>query len=133
MRTAVLLITSLGSLVFLSSCGGGGSGSQVGVTLTPAVAIVTVNQTTTFSDTVTGTTNTAVTWEVNNTAGGSATTGTISASGAYTAPAQVPSPAFNAGTSGLSCSVACWEKSAVMKKRARSIAKECNREPLRCR
>jgi hypothetical protein len=92
MRTVVLLLPSLVSLFFLSSCGGGSS-SQVAVTLKPTVAIVTVSQTTTFTDTVTGTTNTAVTWEVNNTAGGSATIGTISATGVYTAPVQVPSPA----------------------------------------
>jgi hypothetical protein len=54
---------------------------------------VTVNQSVPFTDTVTGTTNAAVNWEVNSVAGGSATTGTISASGVYTAPSQVPSPA----------------------------------------
>jgi hypothetical protein len=52
-----------------------------------------VNQATTFKDTVTGATNTAVNWEVNGMVGGTATTGTISASGAYKAPAQVPNPA----------------------------------------
>jgi hypothetical protein len=35
----------------------------------------------------------AVTWQVNGVTGGSATTGTISAAGVYTAPAKVPSPA----------------------------------------
>ena len=93
MRRVVLLIPSLVSLVFLSSCGGGGSSSQVVVTIKPAFAVDTVSQTTAFTDTVEGTTNTAVTWEVNNTPGGSATIGTISATGVYTAPAQVPSPA----------------------------------------
>jgi hypothetical protein len=94
MRRAVLLIPSLAVSLFLSSCGGGGgSSSQVAVTIKPAFAIDTVNQTTPFTDTVTGTTNAAVTWEVNNTPGGSATNGTISATGVYTAPAQVPSPA----------------------------------------
>ena len=92
MRFSFLLIASLAACVFLSSCGGGG-GSQVAVTIKPAFAVDTVSQTTAFTDTVTGTSNTAVTWEVNNTAGGSATTGTISATGVYTAPAQVPNPA----------------------------------------
>ncbi len=46
-----------------------------------------------FSATVTNTTNTAVTWSVNGVAGGSAATGTISAAGRYTAPADLPSPA----------------------------------------
>ncbi|HEY6946096.1 MAG TPA: hypothetical protein VI431_13220, partial [Candidatus Acidoferrum sp.] len=72
---------------------GGGGASQVAVTIKPTSEIVTVSQTTLFTDTVTGTTNTAVTWEVNNMAGGSTATGTITSSGAYTAPAQVPNPA----------------------------------------
>ena len=95
MRFSFLLVPSFAACVFLGSCGGGGgsNGSLVAVTITPAFAVVTIDQTTPFTDTVTGTTNTAVTWEVNNTPGGSATNGTISATGAYTAPAQVPSPA----------------------------------------
>lgn len=92
MRFSFFLLPSLAASVFLSSCGGGG-GSQVAVTIKPSFATDTVSQTTAFTDTVTGTANTAVTWEVNNTPGGSATTGTISATGVYTAPAQVPSPA----------------------------------------
>ncbi|HYY95256.1 MAG TPA: hypothetical protein VE713_12125, partial [Pyrinomonadaceae bacterium] len=40
-----------------------------------------------FTPTVTGTTNTAVTWAVNGVAGGNATVGTIDATGKYTAPA----------------------------------------------
>ncbi|HKW33752.1 MAG TPA: hypothetical protein VJN92_12150 [Candidatus Acidoferrum sp.] len=95
MRRAVLLIPSLASFVFLGSCGStnGNNGSPIAVTIKPAFAIDTVSQTTAFADTVTGTANTAVTWEVNNMAGGSAAAGTISATGVYTAPAQVPSPA----------------------------------------
>lgn len=42
---------------------------------------------------VTGTTNTAVTWQVNGATGGSASAGAIDANGMYTAPATVPSPA----------------------------------------
>jgi serine protease len=42
-----------------------------------------------FKATVTDTTNTAVTWQVNNVPGGDATLGTISASGLYTPPASV--------------------------------------------
>ena len=45
-----------------------------------------------FTATVTGTTNTAVTWSVNGVAGGNSTVGTISTSGAYTAPATAPEP-----------------------------------------
>src|SRR6266705_5376450 len=94
MRRAIFLTFGLTSSVFLVSCGGGSSGGQqITVTIDPTSTIVTVNQVTAFKDTVTGTTNTAVNWEVNGVVGGTATTGTISASGAYKAPAQVPSPA----------------------------------------
>ena len=46
-----------------------------------------------FTAAVTGTTNTAVTWQVNGTTGGSTANGTISAMGIYSAPATLPSPA----------------------------------------
>jgi uncharacterized protein (DUF1800 family) len=46
-----------------------------------------------FTATVTNSSNTAVTWSVNNVAGGNASVGTISAAGLYTAPAVPPSPA----------------------------------------
>lgn len=45
-----------------------------------------------FTPTVTGTSNTAVTWSVNGVSSGNVTVGTISAGGLYTAPALVPSP-----------------------------------------
>ena len=44
---------------------------------------------------MTGSTNTQVNWQVNGTAGGNSTTGTISNAGLYTAPATVPSSAVN--------------------------------------
>jgi len=93
MRRAISLMFGLASNVFLVSCGGGGGGQQIMVTIDPTSTIVTVSEVTPFKDTVTGTTNTAVNWEVNGVVGGTASTGTISASGAYTAPAQVPNPA----------------------------------------
>ncbi len=46
-----------------------------------------------FIATVTGTSNTAVTWYVEGEQGGNTTFGTIDASGNYTGPASVPSPA----------------------------------------
>ncbi|SNT34672.1 Glycosyl hydrolases family 28 [Granulicella rosea] len=45
-----------------------------------------------LSATLTNTNNTNVTWQVNGAAGGSAATGTISATGLYVAPATLPSP-----------------------------------------
>jgi hypothetical protein len=94
MRCAIFLTFDLTVAAFLASCGGGvGGGQQITVTIMPTSAMVTVNQPVPFTDTVTGTTNTAVQWQVNGVVGGTATTGTINASGLYTAPAQVPSPA----------------------------------------
>ena len=64
----------------------------VTVTVSPKQATVQVTQTKQFTATVTGATNTAVTWSVNNIQGGNATVGTISNAGLYTAPATVPTP-----------------------------------------
>lgn len=60
----------------------------IGVQVLPASVTVQVNAGQSFSATVSGTTNTAVTWSV---AGGNGN-GTITASGWYTAPATVPNP-----------------------------------------
>ena len=68
------------------------SPTMVTVTVSPSPATVAANGTQQFTATVTGTSNTAVTWEVNNVTGGNSTVGTISASGLYTAPANVPNP-----------------------------------------
>lgn len=65
----------------------------ISVTVSPSAPSVQVNATQQFTAAVTGTANTAVTWQVNSVAGGNSTVGTISASGLYTAPASVPNPA----------------------------------------
>ncbi len=66
----------------------------VSVVVSPASASVNAgSDTTAFSATVLNTSNTALTWKVNNVTGGNADVGTISATGVYTAPASVPSPA----------------------------------------
>jgi hypothetical protein len=67
--------------------------APVTVTLTPASAQVEAGRDQQFTASVANTGNTAVTWQVNGVNGGSAAVGTISATGKYTAPAQVPSPA----------------------------------------
>ncbi len=64
--------------------------TPVAVSITPTSAALLTGATQQFSATVTGSANTAVTWQVNNSTGGSATVGTISNSGLYTAPATVP-------------------------------------------
>jgi hypothetical protein len=57
----------------------------------PPAANVRAGATQPFTASVTGTTNQNVTWSVNGVAGGNATSGTISGSGVYTAPASLPS------------------------------------------
>jgi hypothetical protein len=75
-----------------SSTQGSGNTGGVTVAITPTTATVVVGQNAAFQATVTGSANKAVTWEVNGTAGGTPTVGTVSTSGLYTAPAQVPNP-----------------------------------------
>jgi len=97
---------ALTALLWVCGCGGGSGSTNVrSVAITPtSVASLPVNQTAEFTATVTLddssiSTTTTVTWEVNGTAGGSSTLGTIIASsvdqnvGVYTAPGIVPSPA----------------------------------------
>ena len=64
----------------------------VSVVVSPSVASVRLGATQSFSIAVSGTTNQAVTWEVNGVAGGNGTIGTINSSGSYSAPGVLPSP-----------------------------------------
>jgi len=64
---------------------------QITVSVTVSSTTVLLGNQLTFTATVQNTTNTAVTWSVNGTTGGTATLGTITASGVYTAPADLPS------------------------------------------
>jgi hypothetical protein len=59
--------------------------------VSPATTNVRVGATQSFSATVSGNSNTAVTWKVNGVANGSAATGTINSSGVFNAPATIPS------------------------------------------
>lgn len=68
-----------------------GSGGGISVSISPSSASVAPGGTKQFSDTVSGTSNTTVTWSVDGVSGGNATTGTISASGLYTAPSAAGS------------------------------------------
>ena len=61
-------------------------------TATQTVVVGNINNTVPFTATVTNTTNTAVTWEMDGTTGGSITTGTISTTGLYTAPTSLINP-----------------------------------------
>ncbi len=82
------------SALWLTGC------TTAGSVQTPAEPQISVNisgsaatrmgTTTQFTATVTGTTNSAVSWEANGIVGGDAADGTISAAGLYTAPAVLP-------------------------------------------
>ena len=65
----------------------------VSVSTNPAITQVYTGTAQLFVATVTGNSNTAVNWYVQGAQGGDATFGTIDASGNYTGPATVPSPA----------------------------------------
>jgi hypothetical protein len=67
--------------------------AQVTVTVSPTLITLATLATQQFTATVTGTTNTAVTWEVNGVAGGNSAAGLISTNGIYLGPSSVPSPA----------------------------------------
>jgi hypothetical protein len=79
-----------------AGCGGGSPAGSLTPTITvsisPGSASLLTSQTTTFTATVTGSSNKSVTWAVNGVAGGNATVGTISTAGLYTAPDAPPSP-----------------------------------------
>jgi hypothetical protein len=76
---------------FICGCGSAGPPpQQITVNVTPATATVHTGDTQQFNATVTGTTNQSVNWSVNGTPGGDNTNGTISLTGLYTPPAQVP-------------------------------------------
>lgn len=62
------------------------------ISISPASATVAATQTQQFTALVTFSTNTTVTWQVNDVAGGDSTHGTISDAGLYTAPNAVPNP-----------------------------------------
>ena len=71
--------------------------SSTKVTVTPATATVANFTAQQFAAAVTGNSNTAVTWEVNGTAGGSQTVGFISSTGLYVAPGGVPTKSDGMG------------------------------------
>ncbi len=65
---------------------------QVQVAVSPNPANVRAGSSQQFTATVTGSSNSAVTWSVNNVAGGDSLNGTINSTGNYIAPASLPSP-----------------------------------------
>ena len=75
------LLIALLSL-FMVACGGDNNDKPVNVSITPTTATIKVGEIQSFTATVTGTSNMAVTWSVEEMGGG-----TISTAGVYTAPA----------------------------------------------
>ncbi|HKF40015.1 MAG TPA: hypothetical protein VKB21_02950 [Candidatus Acidoferrum sp.] len=102
MRSLAFLAAGLAASLFLGSCGSSSPPPPITITVTPASATLSPGASTQFTATVTGTTNTAVTWQVNGTVGGSTATGTITSNGLYTAPGAIPNPATVTVTAVLS-------------------------------
>ncbi len=96
-QICVLRIAVLVSLaVVLSSC----AAAQVSVTISPSVITLATMATQPFTATVTGSSNTTVTWQVNSVSGGNSTNGLVSTTvlntaseALFLAPASVPNPA----------------------------------------
>jgi hypothetical protein len=103
LRLERALLLAAAASVCVQGCGGGSGVTsvttppppppQVVVSVTPPSASVILGNSQTFVATVTNTTNTSVTWSVNGIGGGSSAIGTISSSGLFTAPSDLPSPA----------------------------------------
>jgi uncharacterized protein (DUF1800 family) len=95
---AVMLVLLVAGCAGVGSKSGGSSptippeNAGVVVTVTPATAAVRAGATQTFAAAVTGNANTSVVWSINAVPGGNATTGTIDATGLYTAPSNLPTP-----------------------------------------
>src|ERR1700688_2504391 len=96
MTRAAIGLFFLSIILFSSGCSGGSTStptvtpSAVRVTVQPASVSVSNFRTQQFTATVTGSSNTAVTWEVNKATGGSLKFGFISSTGFYVAPSAVP-------------------------------------------
>ncbi|MGA1982412.1 MAG: DUF1800 domain-containing protein [Acidobacteriaceae bacterium] len=99
LRSSSGWVRAVGGLLIVGVLGlvGCGSSSQGGPPSAPQPQVsvssgsqVRLGSTAQFTATVTGETNTAVTWQVNGVTGGSSAVGTISAAGLYTPPATIP-------------------------------------------
>ena len=88
---AARILRTLAHLLILSVCGwiascGGAGFNNVSIAIAPTSTTLDAGIQQQFQATVTGSSNTSVTWQVNNITGGNAQVGTITASGLYTAP-----------------------------------------------
>jgi hypothetical protein len=103
MRRWQLFLLSIALVPMLATCSSlpktNVNNQNVMVNVAPSTITLTTFGKEAFTQTVTGTTNTAVTWQVNSVTGGSVTTGTISSSGAYSAPHSISGSIIPADTS----------------------------------
>src|SRR5215470_15511937 len=96
-KARLLLVAALGAALSALGCsvGTGGVGPPppppaITVSVSPLAGTVLIGNQLTFTATVTNTADTNVSWSVNGIAGGDSSVGTITANGAYTAPADLP-------------------------------------------
>src|SRR5580704_15034399 len=89
----VMISNSAGSVTSSAATLNVSSAAGAAVQVNPNSATVSVGGTQQFAATVTGTSNTAVTWTLSGAGCSGNACGTISGGGLYTAPAGVPSPA----------------------------------------
>jgi hypothetical protein len=102
---ALPILALLATAVNTLGCAGAGGGassalvppppptpSSISVTVTPATASLFLGDAQTFTATVTGASDTSVTWSVGGIPGGTPATGTITITGVYTAPQNLPTP-----------------------------------------
>lgn len=80
-------------LTIFEACGSGVTPMLTPVTISPSPASVPFGWTQQFDAAISGNSTTNVTWAVNEVVGGTSSSGTIDASGLYTAPAVPPVPA----------------------------------------
>src|SRR6202022_770284 len=94
LRSTLFALCCLFIVTSLMGCGGTSSTlPSVTITISPSVVALGLAGEQQFTSTISGTTNSNVTWEVNGVTGGNSTIGTISSTGLYKAPAAVPNPA----------------------------------------
>ena len=109
-KSAVLASTLVFALAMIAtSCGGGGNsggggggGGAVVVSVSPHSASKFPAEQQQFTASVSGTSNTQVTWQVNGATGGSPSVGTVDSTGLYTAPSVVPTPNLPIAVSAIS-------------------------------
>jgi arylsulfate sulfotransferase len=90
MRALMLMGSMLTGLCLLSGCA-----SSLSPVVSPSEAVVSAGQTAQFTASVNGVPGSGLTWMVNGIPGGSATIGTISPNGLYTAPLSLPAQPVN--------------------------------------